>query len=384
MIKKFVTLISIFLLTFSLFLPAQALAAENVSLFTPYTGVTAIPGDEIKYSIDVINNSSSIKSMSFAFENLPKGWETSITSGGRDIRELSVRGNKEEMINVNISVPLNADMGEYRFDFVAIDGNSKSKLPLLVVVTEQGSFKTDLTTDQANLQGTSDSKFNYTITIDNRTASEQNYSLSASVENGWGVYFQSGADKITSISIEPNQTKNVTVVVTPPQSVEAGTYEVLVKAATSDTSAQLKLEAVITGTYGLEISTPDGKLSTDLTAGDEKTIDLVVKNTGTAPLMDISIRANTPPNWESKFDMSNIQELKPGESKTIKATLKAPDKAIAGDYVTTFTASSAEVSSSATFRISVETSILWGAIAVLIILIVAGVLYYVIRKYGRR
>jgi len=36
------------------------------------------------------------------------------------------------------------------------------------------------------------------------------------------------------------------------------------------------------------------------------------------------------------------------------------------------------------FRITVETSMLWGLIGVLIILVVIGGIYYLIRKYGRR
>jgi uncharacterized membrane protein len=43
-----------------------------------------------------------------------------------------------------------------------------------------------------------------------------------------------------------------------------------------------------------------------------------------------------------------------------------------------------EVSSKISFRISVETPLLWGWVGVLIILAALGSVWYLFRKYGRR
>lgn len=387
MIKKILSVLTMFLMFISLIdpKPLSTSAAGAITLFTPYTGLSVTPGETIDYSVEVMNSGSSIQNLTFSMENLPKGWEYSITAGGRDIKQLSVKGNSKETIQVEIVVPLEVNKADYRFRLVANGGgNNVSELPFLVTVSEQGSFKTELTSEQPNLEGHADSSFSYTVTLKNRTADEQNYALSSAAEKGWGVRFKSGGDSITSVKLEPNEAKDITVDVTPPENVKAGTYKIPIRAATSNTSAELTLEAVITGSYGLEVTTPSGNLSTDITAGDEKVIDLVIKNTGTAPLMDINISAKTPPNWESEFDTSTIPELKPGESKTIKVKIKASDKAIAGDYVATFTAQTPETSADATFRISVKTSTVWGFVAVLIILGVAYGLYWIIKKYGRR
>ncbi|MCU9612864.1 NEW3 domain-containing protein [Caldibacillus lycopersici] len=384
MIKKAFIILSIVFLSVALGGVKQTFAAGNISLFTPYTGLSVTPGETVDYSIDVINSGSTIQNMSFTMENLPKGWDYSLTANGKDIRELAVRGNSEETINLELTVPLEVKKADYRFQLVASDGSSSSSLAFLVTVSEQGSFETELTSEQTNLQGHADSSFSYTISLKNRTANTQNYALSSAAGEGWNVTFKSGSDSITSVELDTNESKDITVDVKPPENIKAGTYEIPIKAATSSTAADLTLEAVITGTYGIEITTPSGNLSTDITAGDDRVIDLVVKNTGTSPLKDVSISANTPPNWESEFDNSSIAEIAPGESKTVKATIKADNDAIAGDYVTTFTASTAETSSDAAFRISVETSTLWGAVAIIIILVVIGGLYYIFRKYGRR
>lgn len=383
-IKKLSIYFLLSVLLFPIFIPKQVEAVEGVSLFTPYTGLTATPGETINYTVDVINSSATIKNMSFSIEGLPEGWDYKITAGGREIKELSVRGEDEESISLDIITPLQVKKADYRFSLVATDGRSQSRLPFLVTISEQGTLATELTSDKNNLQGHADSTFSYKVTIRNRTAENQNYALSSETGEGWGVTFKSGSDSITSIQVEPNETEDITVDVTPPENIEAGTYTIPIRADSGNTSAELELEAVISGSYDIELTTPTGNLSTDITAGKKRTIDLVINNTGTAPLTNIELSAETPPNWEVEFDQNTIAQIEPGESATVKATIQAADEAIAGDYVATFTASAPEKSAEATFRISVKTSTLWGIVGILIIIGVVSGLYYIVRKYGRR
>ncbi|GAA0287423.1 putative membrane protein [Gracilibacillus halotolerans] len=382
--KKILSYFLIFLLSFSLIKPTSLEAVEGVSLFTPYTGLSATPGETINYSVDVINDSSSIQNMSFSLEDFPKEWEYSLTAGGREIKELSVRANSEEVITLDITTPLEVKKADYRFSLVASDGNNKTRLPFVVTISEQGTLATELTSDQTNLQGHADSDFSYSITLRNRTAEEQNYALSSKAESGWGVAFKSGSDSISSISVEPNGTANINVKVTPPESIAEGTYKIPIRAESGNMTADLELEATITGSYDMELTTPEGNLSTNITAGQDKTVELVIKNTGTATLTDIELSATTPPDWETEFDKETIPEIEPGKSETVKATIEASSDAIAGDYVASFTAKSAEKSAEATYRIAVKTSTLWGIVAVLIIVGVVAGLYYIVRKYGRR
>lgn len=150
------------------------------------------------------------------------------------------------------------------------------------------------------------------------------------------------------------------------------------------TTATLDLEVVISGTYKIELTTPSGILSTGITAGDEKRVELLVKNTGSAILKGLKLTATKPAGWDVIFNPAQIDDLEAGKSAQVFATLKADDKAIAGDYVTTLTASIPEVSSSASFRVSVKTPMIWGWIGILIIIGAFASVYYLFRKYGRR
>lgn len=156
------------------------------------------------------------------------------------------------------------------------------------------------------------------------------------------------------------------------------------RAATGTTSADLELEVVVTGSYEMELSTPRGLLSTEITAGDVKRIELVVRNTGSSLLKDIQLSANKPVDWEVSFEPSKIDMLKAGETANVVATMKASKKALPGDYVATMTAKTPEVNTDAQFRIAVKTPMIWGWVGVLIIIVAIGAVCYLFRKYGRR
>lgn len=379
--KKFIVLLTVLLMG-GVMIP---LSASAFSLFTPYTGISVTPGETIDYDLELINNTGQVQNTTFTIDNLPDDWTYTITSNGRDINQLSVKANDTQELNLEIQVPLQIEKGEYSFTLIARgNGGETTSLPFRVNITEQGTFKTELESEQPNMEGHADSTFSYQVTLKNRTADEQHYSLSSGAPQGWDVQFKADGNNITSATLEANSTKDIDIEVTPPENVKADTYTIPIQAATNATSATMELEAVITGSYDLELSTPTGNLSTDITAGREKTIELQLTNTGTADLRDIELSGELPPDWEITFEQDTIQKIEAGQSTNVKATIKASKDAIAGDYVANISAQAPEASAEATFRISVETSVLWGFVGILIILAVIAGMVYLFKKYGRR
>lgn len=234
------------------------------------------------------------------------------------------------------------------------------------------------------MEGNSKSTFTFNATIKNRTAEQQLYALTADVQRGWNVVFKPNYKQATSAQVEPNATQNITIDINPPANVAAGTYKIPVHASTGSTSADLELEVVITGSYEMELTTPRGLLSSDITAGDTKRIDLVVKNNGSGELKDVTFSASKPVDWEVSFDPAKVVKLGAGQSTNVVAIVKASKKALPGDYVTKMEAKTPEVNATADFRISVKTPMVWGWVGVFIIVVVLGGVYYLFRKYGRR
>lgn len=378
--KKTIVLLIIMLLG-GLGLAGSAAAAEPLELYTSLTYLAASPGQTVSYSVEVINNTDSIQKVGVQVTGLPSDWDYELKSSGYLVKEISVKPDSIHTLSLSVDVPLAVDRGEYRFQVTTDKGVS---LPLVVNVTEAGTFRTDLTTDQPNLEGASDASFTYTIKLDNKTADQQTYALRHGAPAGWDVSFKSGGKNVTSVVVEPNQSSNITVEVSPAISVEAGTYSIPIEAASASTGNRLVLEAVITGTYKLEMTTDNDLLSADITAGSERKINLVLKNTGSSDLEGIRLTSTRPSNWEVTFEQTDDIVIPAGESKTITATIKASDKAIAGDYVVGLRAGNSQVEKSISMRMSVKTPVLWGWLGIFIVLVVIGAIFYLFRKYGRR
>lgn len=146
----------------------------------------------------------------------------------------------------------------------------------------------------------------------------------------------------------------------------------------------LDLNVNITGTYGLTVTTPTGLLSLDTSAGKESAVTLNVMNTSNVPLENISLTSSAPAGWTVEFDNSTIESLDAGATKEVVAHITPGEDAMTGDYVTSISASVAETSASAEFRVTVKTATVWGIVAIAVIAALIAGLGYVFKKYGRR
>lgn len=382
--KLFALLMAVILVTAGAY-PSPSFAVGGIELYTPYTGIAVTPGESINYSFEVMNGTAEIQQVSIEVANLPEQWSYELISGGWQLHELAVKPNEFTDFSINVDVPLEVEKGTYSFDVIARNQSGVVEtLPVQIEVTEEGTFRTELTSEQPNMEGHADSTFTYKVTLRNRTADEQRYALKANAPEGWGVSFQVDGENVTSVTVESNATKDFDAVVTPPPEVEAGDYSIPISASTNSTSAEVNLETVITGNYAMEVSTPSGRLSETITAGREKTIQLAVTNTGSVPINDVKLSAQQPVDWTVTFAQDTIPVIEPGQTATVQTTIQASKDAIAGDYIVSIDASGAGAAGKADFRMQVETSMLWGWIGVLIIACVLAGIYYVMRKYGRR
>jgi uncharacterized membrane protein len=357
------------------------IAANGVTLYTPYTKISVPPGESIDYTIDVINDSKVLQNVLISVTGVPKGWIFDLKSGGWNITQISILPGERKSLSLKVDVPLQVNKGNYRFKVVA---GGFCALPLVVNVSKQGTFKTEFTTDQANMEGQSKAAFTFNANLRNRTADKQLYALMANTPPGWEATFKFNYKQVTSVEIEPNNTANITIEIKPSDNIEAGTYEIPVKAATNSTSASLNLQIVITGSYKMELTTPQGLLSTDITAGDTKRVEFLVKNNGTSVLSDVNFVYTAPANWEVTFEPKKIDNVLAGKVAQVFAIIKADKKAIPGDYMINIGAKTSDVSSEASFRTSVKTSMLWGWVGILIIIIALASVYHLFRRYGRR
>jgi uncharacterized membrane protein len=358
-----------------------SMATDSVTLYTPNTKITVPPGESINYIIDVFNNTNEIKNVDLSLTGVPKSWICTLKSGNLTIEQLSILPHEKKSLTLTVEVPLKVNKGTYRIKLIA---SGYAALNMSVIISEQGTFKTEFATQQPNMQGYSGSLFTFNTNLRNMTADKQLYALMADAPRGWTVTFKANYQAVTSVEIEPNNAQNIVVEMKPPQEVEKGTYKIPIKAVTNSTSADLDLEAVILGTYNLAITTPVGLVSAKMTAGEEKKVELIVSNTGSSILSDLKLNATKPANWEVSFDPKTVVSLLPGKTTQVFAIIKSFKKAIPGDYVINLEVGTPEVISKVALRVSVETPMLWGWIGVFVIMAALASVYYLFRKYGRR
>lgn len=361
--------------------PTEAQSNQNVTFYTPFKKIIVAPGESVTYKIDVINDSEQLQEFNLSVEGFSKLWDYTMKSGGYDIKELAVLASDKKTLNLTVTVPLKVKKGNHRF---AIVSNREKVLPLTIQVSEQGSYETELVVDQPNIEGHTGSTFTYRAKLHNRTGEKQTYALKANAPRGWNVTFKVAGQQVASVNIDENNSKDITVMVKPLSSAAAGKYDINMQAQCASTSAQVKLETVITGSYKLDMSTINGLLSSKITAGKSTSMEVVLRNSGSAEIETINLSANKPTGWEIDFDPKTIKNLQAGKKQIVKTTIKASDEAIAGDYMVKLNASSTEASANANIRMAVRTSALWGWIGLVVIITAMGSIIYLFRKFGRR
>ncbi|CDS92056.1 Membrane protein [Sphingobacterium sp. PM2-P1-29] len=235
-----------------------------------------------------------------------------------------------------------------------------------------------------NIEAPSNEPFRYTTTLTNGSSQTVTYNLNAQLPEGWQISYRVEGSQVTSLQMQANKVQEINIEINCPLTAKPNTYKIPLNAISPTDTLHLDLEAVVKGSYALQLTTPSGRLSDEVVSGSNKEILLQVKNTGTLPLNAVELSAQLPSKWEATFSPSTIQQLEPGKSTDVKVDLRVPDKTIAGDYAAKFDVKSPNSTADISFRMIVKTSLLSGWVGMLIILLAIGLIYYLIRKYGRR
>jgi uncharacterized membrane protein len=383
-IKSFSLFAAVVLLT--VILPSSVFAQSGITIGTPYPGVEVRPGETIEFPLKVRNNTSGSQKVEIRMVSVPDNWEWTLEGGGRSVDRVFVDGNSYENIKLNIDIPADAKEGRYQVVLEARGTGSSSRLTIDMQIKEDAKQSSEISVEYPDLEGSPSTAFKFRVDITNNSSQAQSYSLAANVPRGWQAAFSPAysSEKIASISVEPNKNQGLDVNIDPPDLVEAGEYTIPIIAKSAGETLRQDLRVIIKGTYDIKLTTPTGRLSEDAYAGRQREVKLLVSNTGSGDLADIEMRSWEPKNWEVEFEPKEIDLLKPGESKEVKAYIKPDSKALAGDYVVELTAAAPEDISSAEFRITVKTSTTWGLVGGILIAGLAGGLYFIFNKYGRR
>lgn len=368
----------------ALSLAPAAIAAGPLSLTTPYPAISVSPGATANFTISV--ETAAAQRVALAVSGAPAGWTATLRGGGFAVDAVQTEAGAPAEVRLDVKIPESAPAGTTRLSVTATAGSLRATLPLDIRVSVEAGGELALTTDFPNLRGPSSTRFTFNLTLSNDTAEDLTYAATPTGPAGWDVQATlTGQAQAASAIVKAGATSAISVSVQPPSTVPAGTYPITVDVAAGSRSASASLNVEITGTNSVSLTTPDQRLSTRGSAGETIEQQLVIENTGTAPLEGLTLTSTTPSDWTVEFDPSaTIDTIAAGEQVTVTARIVPSNDAIAGDYVVSFRASSDAANASREIRVTVETSLLFGAVGVALIAAVFGGLWYVFQRYGRR
>jgi uncharacterized repeat protein (TIGR01451 family) len=366
--------------------PPAAPALKGLWLLTEYPSQAVRPGEVANVRFKLQNAGLAPEQLALSVSGTPNGWKADILGGGQPVAAAMPGTNESVSLQLRVDVPKDAKPGSQTVTVRAKGVAQSIDLPLTLTIASETPAKLTIKTKLPSLMGTPKSSFDYTLSISNDSGKDLTVALSAQAPANFQTSFTEGygSNEISSIPIEAGQSKDIKIKVTPPRDVKAGTFPVLVKVAAEGATAEQRVALQISGQGKLALSTKDGRLSGDAEVGKTATYTLVVGNDGTAPVEEVELSGTVPTNWKVEFNPKTIASLAPNEKKEVQALVTPADKAIAGDYVSSFRASGRGESASADFRITVTTSTLWGIAGIGIIAVALLVLLGAVARFGRR
>lgn len=362
--------------------PAMS-AASAITLTTPYPAIAVAPGSNPSFDVSV--TTAAPGRVALKVGSVPSGWTAVLRGGGFTIDGVESAGATATKITLNVTVPADAAAGTQRIDVTGTtSAGAATTLSVDIRVSPNAAGDVTLTTDAPGLKGASDATFPFTLNLTNDTAEDLPFSVVAAGPTGWTVTAVVGSQaQAASVLVKAGSSTTVAVSVKAATGTAAGKYPITVDASAGSRTAHADLSVEITGSYKLTVSTGTKPLNLSANAGSASDLTLTLTNGGTADITGAVLSASAPTGWKVTFDPTTAT-VPANQSIQVVANVTPSSDAIAGDYVTTFTATAPVATASADVRVTVQTSALWGIIGIGLIVVVLVGLWTIFRRFGRR
>ncbi len=361
-----------------------ATPVQPLLIRTDYPSQTVGAGEAI--TLELIIEASEPRRVDLEIQEEPADWEAVFRGKNHPVQAVFATPDEGGKVELKVEIPAGTSAGTYQLMAVARSGRFVSELPLTFVVEEKPPASLAFTADLPVLRGKPDSTFRFNVTLTNDGSDDLTVDLTADTPTGFLTLFKSGGQEVTSLPVAAGGKERLTVEVDPLfDLLPAEKYPVTIFARGGELQASLDLTAEIVGESRLTLTTPTGRLSGDVTAGQESTVTLVIANAGSAPARNISRSASQPAGGAVIFEPESVQEVGPGEQVEVTTRITPNDKALAGDYMLTLRANPEDSTNKAIdYRATVRTSTLWGVAGVALIAIAVLVVGAAVLRFGRR
>jgi uncharacterized membrane protein len=371
---------------------APLLAAETpkdvkgLYLLTDYPAVSVRPGTTANVSLKLQNYGLAPERYKLSLDGVPTGWTATLLGGGQPVGAAMPATDASVSLQLRIDVPANAPIGTQTVTVKAEGEGNQVSLPVAVTLAKELPAKLKVEPTLPALRGTPKSTFDYQISIKNDSGRNLTVSLAADAPRNFETNFTEnyGSQQLTSIPVDAGASKDVKLHVRPPSTIGAGKYPIAVTVSAEDAAAKSELSLEVVGQPRLNIAGRDGLLSATAQRGEQKSVPILITNDGSAPADNIELSGSAPTGWKIEFTPKTVDAIPAGKDVEVQALITPTEKSLAGDYQATIRASSRGETASTNYRITVQTSSLWGMVGVGFIgaalLLVVGA----VARFGRR
>jgi uncharacterized membrane protein len=248
----------------------------------------------------------------------------------------------------------------------------------------------DMSYSEVNAYGIIGERFEFKVDVTMDAPEAQYFELEKEIPPGWSIVVNPGSLKVDVpvLKLKPEEKESLTIICRPLVMQEPGEYlfKLTLKSLKEGKLLQESVEfKTLVKTAGvLSLATPTGMLNTEVRPDRDNLYILIIENTGTAPVEDISISIpQEPEGWLVEFD-DKIDILQVGEKMEIETNIIPPNRTIAGDYNIRFLVTSGEDTDSLDIRTVVQTPLIWRILGIAIIVLVIAGIAVVFERLGRR
>ena len=364
---------------------AQEGTINGISISTAYPSMVVGIGETVALSMDVHSSTSEV--VNLFVPDLPKDWTAEFHGGGRVVQSVYVAADTPSKVELRVTPPATVKAGTYDFMVDAKAGNENSEFPVEFIVKDKAPARLSLETSYPTIRGGSDTTYTYSLTLKNDGDDDLTYTLVTDAPNDLTVTFKTAGKDITSLptDIKAGASQTIDVSVVPITSLTVGSYPFNVTAQSDAASADIQLSAEVVGQPQLSLTTSDGRLSGTAYINKSNPIKFVLRNTGNSSAVGVKLTASAPTGWTVTLNPDTVVEVPANNEVEVTADVKPADNAISGDYIVTFKAQpNQSASKSADFRITVQTSTLWGAVGIALIAVAVVIVGLAVTRFGRR
>ena len=361
----------------ALMVAVPATPAAALELTTPYPVVVVEPGQDLTLDLDV--RSPSRERVRLGVSQVPKGWRAFLRGGGHRVSAVYAGADSPR----RQAAGPGAGPGQEGLPPPGGDRawSERNRHPAGGAAGgAPGARRLRPCRGVPRAAGATTDTFRFDATLANHTAQQARFALAADGPEGWKLQARpSLEEQAATVTVDPNGEATIQVEADPPDEVKAGSYPVLLRATGQGATLEHKLVVEIAGSPALTLQTADERLNASGAA-----VQLVVRNTGSAPLEGVRLSASPPSGWDVSFQPDTLASIPPGEEARATARIRPAGEAIAGDYSVTLNADGQGVKDSVDLRFAVKTTAWWGVGGLGIIAAAVAGLAWTFRRFGRR